>query len=135
MVKQYIELGDGNWGIVVCYGVLKNDSEEISELLRALGCSEKSIKKTIRIITNKQNCAFTFSNTDLKMSLVCIGEASSQDQLINSIVHEAKHVQSHVCEYYGVEDNSERASYLIGYIVQMMYKRLMQIRDRYYGRF
>lgn len=135
MAKHYIELGDGSWGIVACYGVTARDTEEVASLLRALGCSEKNIYKSIRIITRKLNSAFTFSNTELKMSLVCIGETTSSDQLINSLVHEAKHVQSHVCEYYNVDEDSERASYLIGYIVQMMYKEVRQIEKRQYGRF
>ena len=124
MVKQYIELGDSNWGVVVCYDIDKEDSQEVTALLRALGCPEKTLRKSIYIITHKLNSALTFSNTDLKMSLVCIGKTSSKDQLINSIVHEAKHVQSHVCGYYNVREDGERAAYLIGYIVQMMYKAL-----------
>lgn len=38
-----------------------------------------------------------------------------------SLVHEAKHVQSHICKYYHVEEDSEQAAYLIGYIVQKMH--------------
>lgn len=135
MVKQYIELGDSKWGIVVCYGVESEDSTEVSELLRALGCPEDAIKKSVHIMTHKLNSALTFSNTKLKMSLICIGETSSQDQLVNSIVHEAKHVQSHVCQYYDIDEDSEPASYLIGYIVQRMYIGLRQIKLKYYGRF
>jgi hypothetical protein len=41
---------------------------------------------------------------------------------MNTIVHEAKHVQSHICRYYNVEEDSEEAAYLIGYIVQNMHK-------------
>lgn len=48
--------------------------------------------------------------------------ASSQEQFLNTIVHEAKHVQSHICKYYEVDEDSEQAAYLIGYIVQNMHK-------------
>lgn len=37
-------------------------------------------------------------------------------------VHEAKHVQSHICEYYNVPEDGEQAAYLIGYIVQKMHR-------------
>ena len=37
-------------------------------------------------------------------------------------MHEAKHVQSHICKYYGVEEDTEKASYLIGYIIQKMHR-------------
>ena len=39
----------------------------------------------------------------------------------NTIVHEAKHVQSHICMYYGVDEDTEDAAYLIGYIIMKMY--------------
>lgn len=48
--------------------------------------------------------------------------ASSQEQFLNTIVHEAKHVQSHICKYYEVDEDSEQAAYLIGYTVQNMHK-------------
>ena len=133
MVKQYIELGDSNWGIVACYNVDDTDSKEITALLEALGCPEDNIKRAVHIITHRLNCALTFSNTDLKMSLVCIGRTSSRDQLINSMVHEAKHVQTHVCQYYGIDEDEEKAAYMIGYIVQKMYIMLSRL-DKY-GRF
>lgn len=126
MVKQYIELGEDGWAIILCYDIEGSDSKEIASLLTALGASKGDIQKSIQILTHSNNSALTFSNTDLKMSLVCIGNASSSEQLINSIVHEAKHVQSHISDYYGVEEDSEQAAYLIGYIVQRMYRALMQ---------
>ena len=92
MIKKYIELGQDGWAIILCFNIEVSDSMEIRSLLKALGCPDKDIKKSIRIITHSVNSALTFSNTDLKMSLVCIGKTSSSEQLINSIVHEAKHV-------------------------------------------
>ena len=35
---------------------------------------------------------------------------------------EVKHVQSHICKYYGVEKDTEKASYLIDYIIQKMHR-------------
>lgn len=37
-------------------------------------------------------------------------------------MHEAKHVQSHICKYYDVPEDSENAAYLIGYLVQRMHR-------------
>lgn len=79
MVKKYIELGQDGWAIILCYNIEVSDSVEIRNLLKALGCPERDIKKSIRIITHSVNSALTFSNTDLKMSIVCIGNASSNE--------------------------------------------------------
>lgn len=41
---------------------------------------------------------------------------------MNTIVHEAKHVQSHICKYYDVPEDGEQAAYLIGFIVMRMFR-------------
>lgn len=68
-----------------------------------------------------QNVGFTYTVTDKRTSIVAIGECSSKEELINTIVHEAKHVQSHICNYYSIPEDGEKAAYLLGYIVQKMY--------------
>lgn len=64
---------------------------------------------------------FTYSDMHRRRSVVGISPVSSKAQLLNTIVHEAKHVQSHICSYYGVEEDGEDAAYLIGYLVEKMY--------------
>lgn len=130
MIRQYIELGHEDWHIFVYYGVSYSDTAEIAEELRNLNCPEDTISRTLRIISTGVNTGMTFSNTQFKTSLVCIGSAESPDQFVNTVVHEAKHIQSHICDYYNIDESGERAAYLIGYIVQQMYKILRQIRQR-----
>ena len=57
--------------------------------------------------------------------------ASDISQFVNTAIHEAKHVQSHVCSYYNIDEDSEEAAYLIGYIVQRMYKMFAKIVKQY----
>lgn len=70
----------------------------------------------------KRDTGFTHTNFDKKWSIVGISQTTSNEQFFNTLVHEAKHVQSHICMYYHVKEDSEAAAYLIGYIVQKMYK-------------
>lgn len=67
------------------------------------------------------NAGFTQTDFTKRRSIVGIGKATSKEQFFNTIVHEAKHVQSHICKYYKVDEDSEDAAYLIGYIIQKMY--------------
>lgn len=69
-----------------------------------------------------KNVGFTYTDNRKKTSIVGIAATSSQEQLLNTIVHEAKHVQSHICAYYNVPEDGEPAAYLIGYIVQRMHR-------------
>lgn len=92
MIRQDISI-DGYWKIIVVYNAF-------------LG---------------SKDTGFTHTDFNKKRSIVGISKTTSKAQLMNTIVHEAKHVQSHICEYYNVNENSEKAAYLIGYIVQQMY--------------
>lgn len=130
MIAQYIQLGDRDWNVLVYYNVSKEDFVEVADSLEQLDCSEEDLKKSLRILRRK-NTGFTFSNTDYKMSIVCISEATNIGQFVNTAIHEAKHVQSHICEYYGIKEDTETAAYLIGHLVHRMYMMLEKILRSY----
>lgn len=92
MIRQDIDI-DGYWKLIICYNVYLGQDDG----------------------------GFTYSNLKKRYSIVGIGHASSKKQYLNTIVHEAKHVQSHICKYYNVPEDGEQAAYLIGYIVMKMY--------------
>lgn len=92
MIKQKISI-NGYWNVIVLYNA-------------PLGY---------------EDVGFTHTDFEKKRSIIGISKAKSKGELINTIVHEAKHLQSHICRYYNVSEDSEEAAYLIGYIVQKMY--------------
>ena len=130
MIAQYIQLGNRDWNVLVYYNVKPEDFVEIADSLEQLDCPEKSLKKALAVL-RKKNTGFTFSNTDYKMSVVCIGSATDVGQFVNTTIHEAKHVQSHICEFYDIKENTETAAYLIGHLVHQMYKMLQKILRSY----
>lgn len=130
MISQYIQLGDRDWNVLVYYNVSPEDFVEISDSLRQLECSRKDLNKALRVL-RKKNTGFTFSNTDYKMSIVCIGEATDIGQFVNTTIHEAKHVLSHMCQYYNIKEDTETAAYLIGHLVHRMYGMLEKILRSY----
>lgn len=77
------------------------------------------------------NSGFTQTDMYKRYSIIGIGKADSKAQFLNTVVHEAKHLQSNICEYYGVKENGEQAAYLIGYIIQKMYEKLAQLKIFY----
>lgn len=130
MISQYIQLGDRDWNVLVYYNVQKEDLVEVADSLIQLDCTREDLNKAMRVLRRK-NTGFTFSNTEYKMSIVCIGEATNIGQFVNTAIHEAKHVQSHICEYYNIEEHSETAAYLIGHLVHRMYMMLEKILRSY----
>lgn len=123
MIAQYIQVGVKKWNILIYYNVNKYNFTEIKNSLKELNCPDRYIKKAFNTLQYK-NTGFTFTNTSSKMSIVCISEATSSDQFISTSIHEIDHVQAHICQYYGVDMQSEEAAYLIGYIARRMYKIL-----------
>ncbi len=93
MIKQTIDV-EGYWKIIVVYNA-------------PLGTKD---------------AGFTYTDPDKRTSIVGIANTSSQEEFLNTIVHEAKHVQSHICKYYNVPEDEEQAACLIGYIVQKMHR-------------
>ena len=130
MTAQYIQLGDRDWNVLIYYNVDKYDFVEIADSVRQIDCPKDYIRKAFCTLRRK-NTGFTFSNSDYRMSIVCIGEATDIGQFVNTAIHEAKHVQSHICQYYGIEENTEEAAYLIGHLVHRMYKMLERILRSY----
>ena len=92
MIRQDIDI-NGYWKIIVVYDV-------------ELG---------------QKDGGFTYTDFKKKQSIVGIGKSTSSAQFLNTITHEAKHIQSHICRYYKLKEDSEDAAYLIGYIVQQMF--------------
>ena len=122
MAAQYIQLGNKGWNVLVYYNAGREDFAEIEDSLLQLDCPKKHIIAAYNALGRK-NTGFTFSNTDYKMSIVCIGETTNVSQFVNTTIHEAKHVQSHICQYYNVNEDSEQAAYLMGYLVEQMYNK------------
>lgn len=75
------------------------------------------------VFLGQEDAGFTHTNYSKKLTIVGIGRASSKEQFINTIAHEAKHIQSHICQYYKVSEDSEDAAYLMGYLIMKMYDK------------
>lgn len=122
MFAQCIQIHKYDWNVLVYYNVDEDDFIEIEDSLLQIECPKDYIRKAFKVIGRNKNTGFTFSNSDYKMSIVCISNTTSASQFVSTSVHEAKHVQSHICKYYHVEEDGERAAYLLGYIIMKMYR-------------
>lgn len=115
MTRQYVNVGNRKWGVLVYYDVRQHDLYEIADALRELGCDERDIRHAMEVLSRK-NCAMTYSDFSSRMSLMAIAATTNEEELYNSIFHEVDHVCDHICDYYGVSYNSEDAAYLQGTI-------------------
>lgn len=130
MTAQYIKVED-YWNVLVYYNTDFYDLPEIEESLIQLDCPEEDIDAAMNVLYKTHNTGFTYSNSKYKMSIVCISQTTSARQFVNTAVHEAKHVQSHICSYYDIDEDSEKAAYLIGFIVSEMYRMVSKVIKHY----
>ncbi len=122
MIKHYIDI-DGAWAFILAYNVGLSDLDDIASWLEALGCDKESISEACRVALGT-NSGFTFSNEDLRMSVMVISNASSVEQWLDTLAHEISHLQTTICEYYGVELGTEESAYLQGYIMRMCVRKM-----------
>ena len=120
MIKSTIDVA-GYWSIVLFVDVDYNDFDIIESALTDILAPISIINEIYDKISYKFNSGVTFTNSDYRSSVVCINKGSTKEQVINTISHEADHVQAAICDYYNVPLDSEQAAYLIGYLVGKMY--------------
>lgn len=71
-------------------------------------------------VYDKLNYGFTNSFYGKRTSIVYISRQENKSEFYSTFTHELKHVQSHICEYYGVSESGEEAAYLIGYLAKLI---------------
>lgn len=100
MIRQDIDIA-GHWKVIAVYNVF-------------LG---------------QKDTGFTYTDFTKKQSIVGISYSTSEEEFFNTVVHEIKHVQSHICKYYNVKEDSEDAAYLSGYIAQRMIRKIFELMN------
>ena len=124
MYKHYLDIA-GKWAFIFAYNIGEDNLDEIGEWIEALGASRKEIKRTQRLLQTP-NKGFTFSKESLRMSVVCIGNATSLEQWWDTLSHEIDHLQDAVMQNYDVSSGTEDAAWLQGYIMRLIVKALRQ---------
>ena len=122
MIGQRFYLDKYKWSVVVLYNVNHNDVEFIQDNLSKICDNNQQIKDSTYYIEQQiPNTGFIFSNLDINIRLIPIRPSPSNKEFINTIVHEANHLQSHIATKYNIDEKGEEVCYLIGEIVERMY--------------
>ena len=118
MKSEYIDV-KGKWGIVVCYDLMRRDVREMRALMEAVGLGDEEIDGYLRMLLYHKNKGLCITNMELKMSLVFVGEATSQDQWWDTMAHEVlDHAKVAILDYYHVSLRGEDSAWLTGYLMR-----------------
>lgn len=103
------------------YDIGINDIDSVAGDLIASGANSETADEFKEVLSGV-DCGFTFTNTREHVTVICIGHASSYEEMFTTITHEIKHATEHIGSYYGVDPYSEESAYLQGEISKNMYK-------------
>lgn len=116
MKAHRIKIED-KWAFVLAYDIGDEDLDEVGGWLEALGAGEREVHEAQLLLT-RWNKGFTRSDTRLRMSVMCIGKATSDEQWWDTLIHEIDHLQGKILRYYDVSQDTEDAAYLQGYMMR-----------------
>lgn len=123
MITKYLEVGDGDWGVLVNYDLDMLDYDDIAAVLHSFGMNERNIQKSLRILS-APNTGMAISNNDLRMTAIYIGNATSPSEFWSTVNHELYHATVAIIDYYGEPYDEEPAAYLQGELMKMATKEI-----------
>ena len=131
---RYVMIKDSffiyNWKVTILYETSCEDIDYIIETLKDINCPNKYIKEALNNLeTCNLNIGLTYSNINLKSSIIVINKTSSFDELINTISHEYFHLLCHISKALEITDEEELAQ-LNGDLNMYSYRFLEKVRRK-----
>ena len=112
MIRDNFNVHD--WDVTILYECTCDDIDYIIETLKDINCPIMFLKEALNNLEScKLNIGLTYSNLNLKSSVIVVNKTSSFAQLINTISHEYYHLICHIAKAFEIEDEEELA-YLNG---------------------
>ena len=123
MIVQDIYLEEYDWTVRVYYAVHEYFISNILIDLLDIDCDEESFFKIKRLMeTGKNNIGFTYTNTEMRASLMLIGKTDSSGEFQDTFDHEKGHLAMHISSALDINPFSESYQYLTGEIGKRMFK-------------
>ena len=119
-----------SWKIKIFYECTCDDTDYIINALMDINCPSKYIKEAIDNLDScNLNIGLTYSNLNLRSSVIVISKTSSFAQLINTVSHEYYHLICHISKTLKELDEEDFAT-LNGNLNMQSYKILEKINKK-----
>ena len=123
MKAEYIDVKE-KWGVVFCYDLRRLDEYEMRAMMMSLGLRGMRLDEAVDVLLDEENTGMCISNDGLRMSLIFIGNATSEEQHWDTVVHELSHAAHAICDYYDVSHVGEDYSWTLGYLTRMVVQKI-----------
>ncbi len=123
MIRQVFDIPQYRWTVTVYYAVTGYDVRRIMRGLRQIGCGEYDLRRAYRNMTSgAADTGLTYSNAELRQTIMLIGRTTTAAQFQNSLDHEKGHLCRHISQAMHIDPYGEEAEYLAGYVGQRMFE-------------
>lgn len=116
----YIQRYD--WHVTIYYGASTEDSNTLLRDLEQSGCAGAFLRTAKeQLESGNLNTGLTYSNFDRHLTIISIGRASSPMQLLNTLQHEQRHLETHIAKTFHLDPFGEEICYLAGHIAELTF--------------
>ncbi len=113
MIRRILKLG--GWVVDFLFAVGECDDEYILDCLYDVEAPYSVLQKVSRFLDSDcVNCGFTYGNTDIKQAVVFVGPSTSNEEFLDTLVHEIHHLAVIVASSIGYDLDSEAPAYVAG---------------------
>ncbi|MCM1079675.1 MAG: hypothetical protein NC344_10270 [Bacteroidales bacterium] len=122
MIRARLYIPRYDWVIYAYIAVHEYYTDEILGKMRQIGADAHSVSRAYSNLTSRRlNNGLTYSSPAGRETVWVTEITSSAGEFFNSIVHEIRHLQQHIANEFGIDQNSEEACYLCGDIAFMLF--------------
>lgn len=119
MLLRRVDIQD--WTVIFLFSLEGHEEEEV--LRQLFYCKPpKSVANKVaeNLEANRENEGFTYSNTEMRRSVVYIGPTNSGAEFLSSFVHELAHLVCDICITDRISLRGEEIAYLTGEIARRL---------------
>ena len=118
MIVQRFHIKEYDWVVTAYYAVSRYYIDDIIDSLRSIKCEGNFLRTAYKNLKNNRlNSGLTYSNYLLRETVMVVALASSAKEFHKALIHEIRHVQSHIATAYNIDEKSEEVCYLLDDIV------------------
>ena len=118
MIRQRFHIDRYYWNVTAYYAVTGYHINEIMSNLRRIGCNGEYMQMAEKNLReNKLNSGLTYSNYAMRETVMVVALASSAKDFHQALMHEVRHLQSHIATAFEIDEKSEEVCYLLDDIV------------------
>lgn len=120
MILQDIYINKYNWNVRLLFNLSFKNLNIIEQELKNIQCPNDLIKDAV-LNFKKDECnkGLTYSNYSSRQSLVIIGNASSKEQSLNTLIHELYHLTKQITILNNENEEELQAIFIGDFIMQL----------------